>query len=288
MGPAAKISEKRRLECYNNLVMLNNAAMFYRMEYGRSPGSLADLVQGRFIDPAKIVCPHGGAYAYDPARDACTCSLHNRLKYLTPNIELNVLTVSQQEAAEYERYKQHYQAYWQGMFDPIAVRVTVDRTVKLETCVLPMANGSLYNDLRAMVDKTPRPLKRARIAPSAIVSMAYVPGRKAIGEQLRAVPGVAEVLRGNPTLTDLSWLGDRVSLHFCDGDSILQIDPAELRTQQVPLLGEVSVSQQGLDRGCYRRSRSKCPRLCHDRRRESRAGSQVAGTAFAGSDPTTQ
>ena len=187
IGPAAKISEKRRLECDNNLVMLNNASMFYRMEYGHSPRSLADLVQGRFIDP-KIVCPHGGAYAYDPARDACTCSLHNRLKYLTPNIELGVLTVSQQEAAEYERYKQRYQGFWQGIFDPIAVRITVDRTVKLETCVLPMANGSLYNDLRAMVDKTPRPLSTARIAPSALVSLAYVPGRKAIGERLRRCP----------------------------------------------------------------------------------------------------
>ena len=38
VGPAAKISEKRRLQCYNNLVMLNNASLFYRMENGRSPG----------------------------------------------------------------------------------------------------------------------------------------------------------------------------------------------------------------------------------------------------------
>jgi hypothetical protein len=245
VGPAAKISEKRRLQCYNNLVMLNNASLFYRMEFGRSPKSLAELVQGRFVDPAKIVCPHGGAYAYDPGRDACTCSLHNRLKYLTPNIELNVLTVAQSEAAEYDRYKQRYQAFWQGMFDPIAVRISMDRRVKLETCVLPMANGSLYNELRASVDKTPRPLGTARIARSAIASLAMVPGRKAIGEQLRTVPGVAEVLRSNPTLTDLAWLGDRASLHFCDGDSILQVDPALLRPLQLPLLGSVSVGQQG-------------------------------------------
>ena len=246
VGPASKISEKRRLQCYNNLVMLNNAAMFYRMEYGHSPHSLADLIAGHFIDPAKIICPHGGAYAYDPARDACTCSLHNRLKYLTPNIELNVLTVSQQESAEYDRYKQRYQAYWQGMFDPIAVRITAGHTTKLETCVLPLANGSMYNDLRSMVDKTPRPLSTARIVPSALASMVFVPGRKAIGQQFREIPGVAGVLRANPTLSDLSWLGDRVSLHFCDGDSILQVDPAELRQLQLPMLGEVNVEQQGM------------------------------------------
>lgn len=245
VGPAAKISEKRRLQCYNNLVMLNNASLFYRMEFGRSPKSLAELVQGRFVDPAKIVCPHGGAYAYDPDRDACTCSLHNRLKYLTPNIELNVLGVSQNEAAEYERYKQRYQAFWQGMFDPIAVRIAVDRRVKLETCVLPMANGSLYNELRAMVDKTPRPLGMARIAPSALASLTMVPGRKVLAAQLREVPGVAEVLRSNPTLADMAWVGDRASLHFCDGDSILQVDPALMHPLQLPLLGNVSIGQQG-------------------------------------------
>ena len=159
------------------------------------------MIEGRFVDPAKIVCPHGGAYAFDPARDACTCSLHNRLKYLTPNVELNVLNVSQNESAEYDRYKQRYQAFWQGMFDPIAVRITVDRRVKLETCVLPMANGSLYNELRAMVDKTPRPLGTARIAPSAIGLAGD--GARPQGDRRRSsasVPGVAEVLAANPTL----------------------------------------------------------------------------------------
>ncbi len=157
-----------------------------------------------------------------------------------------MLGVSQNEAAEYERYKQRYQAFWQGMFDPIAIRITMDRSAKFETCVLPMANGSLYNDLRAMVDKTPRPLGTARIAPSALASLVMAPGRKAIGERLRQAPGVAEVLRANPTLTDLAWLGDRVGLHVCDGDSILQVDPALLRPMDVPLLGNVSIAQQGL------------------------------------------
>ncbi len=55
-----------------------------------------------------------------------------------------------------------------------------------------------------------------------------------------------EVLRANPTLTDLSWLGDRVSVHFCDGDSILQVDPAELHSLQLPYLGDFGVPQQGL------------------------------------------
>ena len=113
------------MECFNNLVMLNNASLFYRLEKGRSPESLTDLATGRFADTSKIVCPHGGAYAWDAKHDACTCSLHNRLRYLTPNLELNVLTTSDAERREYERYKERYERFWGTPFDPIAVRMTV-------------------------------------------------------------------------------------------------------------------------------------------------------------------
>jgi hypothetical protein len=249
VGPAAKISEKRRLQCFNNLVMLNNASLMYRMEYGRSPRSLSDLVEGRFIDPAKIVCPHGGAYAFDAAHDACTCSLHNRLKYLTPNTELTVLNVSHSEAAEYERYKQRYQAFWQGAFDPVAIRIGMERRVKLETCLLPTANGGLYEEVRAMLDKTPRAIGTARFAPSAVASLVLVPGRAQIAAQLRNLPGVDEVLKANPTLTDLAWLGDRVSIHFCDGQSIVEVDPVKVQPLEVPFLGKLGLQGQALAGG---------------------------------------
>ncbi len=60
VSPAAKISEKRRLECFNNLVMLNNASLLHRLEKGDSPESLSDLTTERFADTSKIICPHGG------------------------------------------------------------------------------------------------------------------------------------------------------------------------------------------------------------------------------------
>ncbi|MBN2022768.1 MAG: hypothetical protein JW809_08220 [Pirellulales bacterium] len=244
VGPEAKISEKRRLECFNNLVMLNNASLFYRLEYGRSPESLSDLVEGRFVDLGRVVCPHGGAYAFDAANDTCACSLHNRLKYLTPNVELAVQNVSQQEAAEYERYKTRYAAFWQEAFDPIAVRVSVGPRLKLETCVLPFANGSFYERLRRGLDEKPRAIGTARFAPSAVASVVAVPGRRSVGEYLRALPGVAEALRADPTLTDMKWLGDRVGVHFCDGQTILQIDPTRLSPTQLPMLGEIPLPVQ--------------------------------------------
>jgi hypothetical protein len=245
IGPAAKISEKRRMQCHNNLVMLNNASLFYRMEQGRSPTALTELIEGRYIDSRKLVCPHGGAYAIDAKGDTCSCSLHNRLRYLTPNAELTTLQVSRQEQQEYERYKQRYQAFWQTVFDPIAVRVTVAPRVKFEVCVLPFANGSLYQQVRSWVADKPQPLATTHIAPSAVASLGAVVGRKEIAQFLRAIPGVPDVLEADPTLTDLSWLGDRVSLHFCDGETVLEIDPTRLRA--LDLLGtRATVFQQSI------------------------------------------
>jgi hypothetical protein len=246
VGPTAKISEKRRLECFNNLVMLNNASLFFRLEYGRSPESLSELIEKRFIDLKKVVCPHGGAYAIDAENDTCTCSAHNRLRYLTPNAELSLLMVSEAEAAEYERYKQRYAAFWQNAFDPIAMRLTLGKRVKVETCVLPFANSSFYREMQDRLDKNPQPLSTARIAPSAVASLVMVPGRENLADVLRSVPGVSETLLADPTLTDMKWLGDRVELHFCDGETILQVDPTKLRATNVPFLGNVPVETQAM------------------------------------------
>ncbi len=246
IAPAAKISQKRRVECFNNLVMQNNASLFFRLEYGRSPESLSEMIEKRFIDPRKALCPHGGAYAFDALHDTCTCSLHNRLRYLTPNAELTVLQVSRDESAEYDRYKNRYAAFWQQMHDPLAVRITMEQRVKLETCILPFANSSKFAELRQVVDENPQPIDSSRIAPSAIASIVLVPGREKMAQFLRQVPGVPEVVNEDPTLADLSWVGDKLSLHFCDGETMFEIDPTQLRPLQLPMLGEASTAWQAL------------------------------------------
>ncbi len=243
-SPEFKIAEKRRLQAFTNLVMLNNASLFYRLEEGKSPTSLSDLSEGKFVDLSRIVDPSGGAYAFDADRDTATSSLYNRIKYLTPILELNVLKVSQQEKSEYEQYKSRYEALWRDYFDPIAIRIVTGDSVKLETLVLPFANSGLYGNLRELLDDQPQGLDTAQFASSAVVSLAVVPGRKQVGEVLGLVPGVSETLEANPTLTDLSWLGDQVTLHFCDDDTILEVDPTKLKRLQsfFPL----SVQQQAL------------------------------------------
>jgi hypothetical protein len=247
ISPAQKISEKRRVQCFNNLVMLNNASMFYRLDKGVSPTSLIDLATGRFIDPEKLICPHGGAYAFDTRRDAASCSLHNRLKYLTPNAELDVLKISREEQQEYERYKERYRAEWGRAFDPVAVRIHVGPTVRLEVCVLPFANSTLYEDLRAWLAGAPAGLDGPPRAAATVASVGAAIGRARVAESLRGIPGFLDVLAADPTLTDLSWIGDRVTLNVCDGDAILEIDPTRLRP--MAFIRSFSVREQAVAAG---------------------------------------
>lgn len=242
VSPQFKIAEKRRLQSFNNLVMLNNASMFYRLENGDSPRTLSDLVEGRFVNMSKIVDPAGGAYAFDPENDTATSSVYNRIKYLTPILELDVLNVSSNEQKEYARYKQRYESTWRDYFDPIAMRITTGTNVKVETCVLPFANSGAYQSLRSILDERPQLMSTSDIARSAVASLAFVPGRKRIASLVRGIPGMQATLDADPTLTDLSWLGDQVSLHFLDDDTILEIDPTLLKN--VNMLGSVGVPHQ--------------------------------------------
>src|SRR5690606_31255065 len=117
----------------------------YRLEYGESPASLSDLAKGDFYNPDEVVDPMGGAFSWDSELDTATNSIFNRIKYLTPIVELDVMQVSTEEQEEYNRYKQRYEAMWRGLFDPVAIRLHTEQSgVRLETLVLPFANGTLY------------------------------------------------------------------------------------------------------------------------------------------------
>ncbi len=244
-APATRISEKRRKQCFNNLVMLNNASLFYRLENGRSPQSLGELAQNRFVDASRLICPHGGAYAFDPHDDAATCSLHNRLKYLTPNAELEVLKISDRERAEYGRVSERFRTTWAPMFAPIACRIRTGERMRLEGMLLPLANSTLDRELREQTFAGPAlVLGTGPVEPATIATLGASLGRARIGEYVRAVPGIAEVLAADPTLTDLNWLGDRVSICLADADSLFEVDPLLLRP--INLFGEISVRAQSL------------------------------------------
>ena len=233
-SPSFKVGERRRKQSLNNLVMLNNASLFHRLEYGHSPENLTELIEGRFINPATIICPQGGAYAFDPQQDTSTSSVFNRIKYLTPIRELKVLKISTQEKQEYERYQNRLSSFWQKYFTPVAVRLSTTPTTRIDYCLLPFSNGDDWQFFRELLREDAQSLELSNVAASVFSSFNLLGGRERIAQALRVLPGVDGVLNDDPTLTDRNWLGDRMSVQLCDAHTVLEVDPTRLQNLHTP------------------------------------------------------
>jgi Protein of unknown function (DUF3352) len=244
-SPEFKIGERRRKQSLNNLIMLNNASLFWRLEYGTAPQSLEQLIDGRFIGRDKLICPQGGAYSFDTDSDSSVSSVFNRIKYLTPIRELKTLQVSMQEQKEFSRYATRYQSFWQDYFSPVAIRFTATEDLSLDYCLLPFANSSNWKWLNSLFADNEQPLVARAPAETMIASMSVGSGRAAMGDWIRTVPGVSDVLKDDPTLTDLHWLGDRMSVNFCDTHALLEIDPTVIQPGALPI-PLTTVQQSGI------------------------------------------
>lgn len=235
-SPGFKIGERRRKQSMNHLVMLNNASLFWRLEYGTTPQNLEELIEGRFIGRDKLICPQGGAYSFDPVSDTSVNSVFNRIKYLTPIRELNVLKISAAEEKEYGRYRTRYEGYWKDYFTPLALRFSTEGTFNVEYCLLPFQNSVHWTGVRDLLStEQARPLVLHPPAKSVIASADLLSAGETIRDTLRGLPGVAAVLQDDPTLTDLNWLGDHASVNFCDTHAIVEIDPMRLKPITFPL-----------------------------------------------------
>ena len=129
MSPQLKLTERRRVLCYNHLRMIGHAALLYRTETGARPTSLAALTEAQCapgtFGEAALACPDGGQYSL--AADGLTgvCSHHGNAQALTPCLEIPVTQVSGVEADEYKAFLEEYNQYWRTFFDPIALRLQI-------------------------------------------------------------------------------------------------------------------------------------------------------------------
>jgi hypothetical protein len=163
MGPVVKLTERRRLLCYNHLRMIGHAALLFRTERGRAPSSLQELkdsaaAPGLFGEGA-LSCPDRGRYALSADGTAGVCSHHGHALRLTPNIEAPVAEVSGEEADEYRAFVAEYNQYWRTFFDPIAFRLKVaPEELRVETIILPLIDNTAYTALASALGGATEPL----------------------------------------------------------------------------------------------------------------------------------
>jgi hypothetical protein len=163
VGPELKLTERRRMLCYNHLRMVGHAALLYRTERGRWPASLAELQSADaapgLFGAGALSCPEGGQYALSEDGTTGVCARHGHALRLTPNLEIPVKRVSAEEADEYRAFVTEYNSYWRTFFDPIAVRLKLTpQQYRAETVILPLIDNSIYTSLAASLGGEPEPL----------------------------------------------------------------------------------------------------------------------------------
>jgi hypothetical protein len=98
--------------------------------------------------------------------------VHNRLRYLTPIVELKTDLASEREKANYQQFVERYNQYWRRYFDPVGIRVTMSPSgLALETMILPLVENSIYNGLTELAGGPPVDLTPRCLLPDTILSI---------------------------------------------------------------------------------------------------------------------
>ncbi len=260
VGPQLKLTERRRILCYNHLRMLGHAALLYRTEYGKPPDSLETLAKTNcapgLFGAGNLVCPSGGKYSLSVDGTMGVCSHHGSAHFLTPNCEIPVTQVNGEEADEYKVFIEAYNQYWRTYFDPIALRLQITpQRYQLETIVLPLIDNSIYTGLAMAFGGQAEPLDALPIPKRNIFSVAARINK----EQLTtSIAGQADEFKKSGYLSFLGisdqmaermnameffskGLGNQVSLHVYDASPTFDLNLPNL-------LGMVASSFNGSSR----------------------------------------
>ena len=201
IGPQLKLTERRRMLCYNHLRMIGHAALMYHTEQGRTAQSIGELeaakcTPGKFGEDA-LACPDNGKYALSSDGITGVCSHHGHAKALKPCCEIPLTEVSGVEAEEYKRFLEQYNQYWRTFFDPIAIRVKVTpQRYRLETIVLPLIDNSIYSGLVRVIGGTPQSLEVLPVPKRNIFSIAVHINKENLLQEA-GLPGLLEEEAGD-------------------------------------------------------------------------------------------
>jgi len=191
VGPQLKLTERRRMVCYNHLRMIGHAALFHQTQHGKKPASLAELAEAQSspgeFGKGNLSCPDGGTYTLAPDGLTAVCSHHGHAHSLIPCCEIPLTEVSGDEAQQYKAFLDNYNQYWRTYFDPIALRIQVrPERYRIETIVLPLIDNTVYSTLAQATAGPPEALDALPVPKRNIFSVAVKLNKAAIAKLLGA------------------------------------------------------------------------------------------------------
>ncbi len=214
VGPQAKLTQRRRILCYNHLRMIGHASLMYTTERGRQAESLQQLIDARCLPESfgegRLTCQHGGRYALAADGLSGVCSHHGRANSLVPCCEIPIEDITESEAKEYQMFVDRYNQYWRTFFDPIAIRLQLTpQKYRIETVVLPLIDNSIYTNLASVLGGTPEPLDAFPLPKRNIFTL----GMKLDKAELIRKAGLAELLTAPPPAAPADTTPETVSRH---------------------------------------------------------------------------
>ncbi|MEJ7590390.1 MAG: hypothetical protein WKF77_02500 [Planctomycetaceae bacterium] len=187
VGPEVKLTELRRLKCFNNLRMIGHAAAMYEIENGHGPASMKDLQDANCLpdgfSKGRLQCSCGGEYSLSRDGRNGVCSHHGHADSLIPCCEIPETSVTTSEAEAYGQFVTEYSQYWRTFFDPIAIKVqATPERYRLETIVLPLINNSLYQSMAMALGGEPKPLA-VNVTSDTVMSLSFAIAKQRLLEQ---------------------------------------------------------------------------------------------------------
>lgn len=195
-GPESRIGASRRARAAAALLDLTAAA-----RDGDAPGDAFAALLGATKTTGGMV--HSEHYA--------------SLAFMTPISELGITTAGTAEKTAYGQWRRGYESGWPLVFDPIAVRFTVDPGHRgIDMTVLPLTAGSDYENWIELAGKS-RLSPRARAVPegaSLFLSFAVDHESELFRMFDKQLVSFLPELKFEP----LSWMGDSLSIWYDNGD----------------------------------------------------------------------
>ena len=209
-----KIEAQRRIVCQNHLRMIANAGTMYRTEMRKKP-SIETLIGEKYLSRKVKRCPDRGTYSLDESGRAF-CTVHNCLQYCTPISSISFDKVAELEARDYRQFVERYSRYWSRFFDPIGIRLRLGDSIEAETCILPLIENSIYNQLREIIGGEPVHLNSQVLTSHTIVSIT-----SKLDTESNQVNNVRrwiqrEIFFEPPEIR--KWIGESLSVAFYDSD----------------------------------------------------------------------
>jgi hypothetical protein len=214
LSPRWKIEAQRRIVCQNHLRMIANAGTMYRSEM-RKKASIETLIQEKYLSEKVTRCPDRGTYSLDESGRAF-CTVHNCLQYCTPISSVSFSKVADVEVKDYRQFVERYSRYWSRFFDPIGIRLRLGDRIEAETCIMPLIENSIYNQLREIIGGEPVRLDSQVLTDHTIVSITSKLGIESnqVNNMRRWIQKEISFL--TPEIS--KWIGESLSVAFYDSD----------------------------------------------------------------------